>query len=115
LFSLLFQISAFNATYFHPFLLHSCPTRRSSDLEVEHDRVGAVSPVDARQPRMQLEGRVLRGPAQVVGAAGQQVADLAAGRLGPRSEEHTSELQSREKIVCRLLLEKKTIGIVKTI
>src|SRR5690606_41190275 len=26
-----------------------------------------------------------------------------------RSEEHTSELQSREKIVCRLLLEKKKI------
>src|SRR5690606_40205131 len=26
-----------------------------------------------------------------------------------RSEEHTSELQSRENIVCRLLLEKKTI------
>src|SRR6266511_761712 len=29
-------------------------------------------------------------------------------RIHPaRSEEHTSELQSREKIVCRLLLEKK--------
>src|SRR5436309_15967180 len=26
---------------------------------------------------------------------------------GPRSEEHTSELQSRENLVCRLLLEKK--------
>src|SRR6266511_6293571 len=26
-----------------------------------------------------------------------------------RSEEHTSELQSREKLVCRLLLEKKQI------
>src|SRR5690606_41823161 len=26
--------------------------------------------------------------------------------LGPRSEEHTSELQSRENLVCRLLLEK---------
>src|SRR5690606_37980669 len=26
---------------------------------------------------------------------------------GGRSEEHTSELQSREKLVCRLLLEKK--------
>src|SRR5690606_41822332 len=26
-----------------------------------------------------------------------------------RSEEHTSELQSREKLVCRLLLEKKNI------
>src|SRR5690606_41303463 len=29
--------------------------------------------------------------------------------LGCRSEEHTSELQSREKLVCRLLLEKKKI------
>src|SRR5204862_6163706 len=28
-------------------------------------------------------------------------------RLGERSEEHTSELQSRREIVCRLLLEKK--------
>src|SRR5690606_8025427 len=27
--------------------------------------------------------------------------------LYPRSEEHTSELQSRENLVCRLLLEKK--------
>src|SRR3712207_8321820 len=31
---------------------------------------------------------------------------LAAGR-GDRSEEHTSELQSRQYLVCRLLLEKK--------
>src|SRR5207249_11186843 len=28
-------------------------------------------------------------------------------RRGPRSEEHTSELQSRFDLVCRLLLEKK--------
>src|SRR3712207_8790104 len=28
-------------------------------------------------------------------------------RLGDRSEEHTSELQSRQYLVCRLLLEKK--------
>src|SRR2546430_3847966 len=27
---------------------------------------------------------------------------------GPRSEEHTSELQSQSNLVCRLLLEKKT-------
>src|SRR5690606_18049585 len=33
---------------------------------------------------------------------------LGRGReLGRRSEEHTSELQSRENLVCRLLLEKK--------
>src|SRR5947209_10311740 len=29
----------------------------------------------------------------------------------PRSEEHTSELQSRQYLVCRLLLEKKNINI----
>src|SRR3712207_7298573 len=29
------------------------------------------------------------------------------GELGHRSEEHTSELQSRQYLVCRLLLEKK--------
>src|SRR5690606_41496304 len=47
-----------------------------------------------------------------------QAIDLVLGREGdrfivgqieeaPRSEEHTSELQSRENLVCRLLLEKK--------
>src|SRR2546422_2194169 len=30
----------------------------------------------------------------------------------PRSEEHTSELQSRLHLVCRLLLEKKTVKTV---
>src|SRR5690606_40858758 len=35
-------------------------------------------------------------------------ARVCLGRRGnPRSEEHTSELQSRENLVCRLLLEKK--------
>src|SRR2546430_8438096 len=29
------------------------------------------------------------------------------GRASPRSEEHTSELQSQSNLVCRLLLEKK--------
>src|SRR5690606_41608493 len=32
---------------------------------------------------------------------------LAGPPPPPRSEEHTSELQSRENLVCRLLLEKK--------
>src|SRR3989449_2050943 len=39
---------------------------------------------------------------------GQEVrADLPNVRVGVRSEEHTSELQSRLHLVCRLLLEKK--------
>src|SRR5690606_40720855 len=42
-------------------------------------------------------------------ALGQAFAEALGDKAGivrSRSEEHTSELQSREKIVCRLLLEK---------
>src|SRR5947209_13868125 len=43
---------------------------------------------------------------------GREVLEVGAGRgdlehLSSRSEEHTSELQSRQYLVCRLLLEKK--------
>src|SRR2546422_4029686 len=42
------------------------------------------------------------------GQAGRARAQPAQGQLlRPRSEEHTSELQSRLHLVCRLLLEKK--------
>src|SRR3712207_6897111 len=37
-----------------------------------------------------------------------QAYDSVAVRADVRSEEHTSELQSRQYLVCRLLLEKKT-------
>src|SRR2546422_1346781 len=40
---------------------------------------------------------------------------FASGALPVRSEEHTSELQSRLHLVCRLLLEKKKISGDKTI
>src|SRR3989442_1906617 len=49
-----------------------------------------------------VEFDVTRGP------KGLQAANVRkAGPSGPRSEEHTSELQSRPHLVCRLLLEKK--------
>src|SRR5690606_41885721 len=53
----------------------------------------------------QRDLRAFRGrcEAHVDAAACTWVEDAAAGR----SEEHTSELQSRENLVCRLLLEKK--------
>src|SRR5439155_3728169 len=38
---------------------------------------------------------------------GQPPGQLAVGHHRKRSEEHTSELQSRGHLVCRLLLEKK--------
>src|SRR5690606_39742663 len=37
-------------------------------------------------------------------------AGVMTATIAPRSEEHTSELQSRENLVCRLLLEKKKTG-----
>src|SRR3712207_7613120 len=45
-----------------------------------------------------------------VAEAGREIAtrpfQLVTGRVWTRSEEHTSELQSRQYLVCRLLLEK---------
>src|SRR5690606_40423510 len=40
----------------------------------------------------------------------QSVSAIKFNRIEDRSEEHTSELQSRENLVCRLLLEKKKKG-----
>src|SRR3712207_7874024 len=61
-----------------------------------------------------LQGRRQPGSAQEARAR----AELRRTRVGlgladepphARSEEHTSELQSRQYLVCRLLLEKKTL------
>src|SRR3712207_8023908 len=50
-----------------------------------------------------LDERLLSGEFDVVVA----YQDATAERRELRSEEHTSELQSRQYLVCRLLLEKK--------
>src|SRR5205814_4752809 len=44
---------------------------------------------------------------------GPQLEDLPALLAEPRSEEHTSELQSLRHLVCRLLLEKKNPRVRK--
>src|SRR5690606_40740470 len=64
--------------------------------------------VDRRRGRGRGPSGTRRGrPARRRGA-GDRPHRQRGGPLGePRSEEHTSELQSREKLVCRLLLEKK--------
>src|SRR3712207_7680895 len=45
----------------------------------------------------------------LVGKTGTGKSTLVNAVFGKRSEEHTSELQSRQYLVCRLLLEKKKI------
>src|SRR5690606_40560393 len=58
----------------------------------------------ARAARSASYHAVLSRPVRAQGA----MAPSARERSGSgRSEEHTSELQSRENLVCRLLLEKK--------
>src|SRR5207302_9766889 len=95
--------------------LHSFPTRRSSDLLDSKGRGGKP---------FKLTVRIMRGavPAQnakftLTLPAGNYAAILANSGLtntsvkaksvtvvwSMRSEEHTSELQSRENLVCRLL------------
>src|SRR5690606_41450559 len=94
---------------------HSFPTRRSSDLEAE-----AKSTDNNGKPvtdTATLEGKTDHdndpstpdqgGLDRVDGAITAEI-DPKAGTVSGtvRSEEHTSELQSRENLVCRLLLEK---------
>src|SRR2546430_14905276 len=50
----------------------------------------------------------LESPRLLGGDTSKAIGYLEKGiKLGPRSEEHTSELQSQSNLVCRLLLEKK--------
>src|SRR3712207_7381643 len=71
------------------------------DLQDQHLRVGA------------LQGEAGLDEGREVAVAHRDGGEVHAhpaprsGELGRRSEEHTSELQSRQYLVCRLLLEKK--------
>src|SRR5690606_41596580 len=94
--------------------LHSFPTRRSSDLPVIRCRgTNGAAVRGGRSPEVSVElGKTWSSPntsrkkVSGSGLAAMRIG-LASGRWLPRSEEHTSELQSRENLVCRLLLEKK--------
>src|SRR5690606_41291929 len=99
----------FSCIYFSPYATHhdilSFPTRRSSDL---------AAPDAARRPGRRHAGAFRRDALPPDGAERLRGARHRYARLREqerlsrrRSEEHTSELQSRENLICRLLLEKK--------
>src|SRR5690606_41780493 len=88
----------------HP-ALHSFPTRRSSDLSATAP-APTPSPAVRRSTSRPSTGARSTWVRSVSTCCGRRWPDE---RTRPRSEEHTSELQSRENLVCRLLLEKKKI------
>src|SRR3712207_8111688 len=61
-----------------------------------------------RLTNAEMADRLFLSPRTVEGHVARLLGKLAApNRREARSEEHTSELQSRQYLVCRLLLEKK--------
>src|SRR5204862_7221039 len=87
--------------------LPSFPTRRSSDLD-QHAGPGGAGEAH------HVDALVARERGADAGAVAIDQIEHARGHAGggehlgeDRSEEHTSELQSRRDLVCRLLLEKK--------
>src|SRR5439155_25659303 len=101
--------------YPHPRDIHSFPTRRSSDLVPTESTL----PVSVR---CTTSGSTLTAPTGVAHAAARSathptrdrrahprpcaIVEVVTEARHRRSEEHTSELQSRGQLVCRLLLEK---------
>src|SRR5690606_41939067 len=108
--------------------IHSFPTRRSSDLQNDKFKLDQIrlkryqnfseslklpfenkdqlltDIFEAMQTR-KFQSKVIVEKVYLWYNYGQ--AQLGGQNKSERSEEHTSELQSRENLVCRLLLEKK--------
>src|SRR5207253_10627340 len=105
-----------NSNTLHPFFLLIIlltprstlfPTRRSSDLWRSN---APVEPIHRRcDSTRQDELHCLCG---LLGHLCRHLQVRLAHRPENRSEEHTSELQSRGHLVCRLLLEKKKINLL---
>src|SRR5206468_6084295 len=103
----------FQCYRYHPDL-HSFPTRRSSDLYSPLKTGAGFLPMSvmivltATTVQTRVLPRTGAKPLVVSGMGlGVTAMVLLSHVTSHRSEEHTSELQSRSDLVCRLLLEKK--------
>src|SRR3712207_8483330 len=77
-----------------------------------HDALPICGDDDARRSRSTVTGRPIHPERRLQGLGSNKRRPTRRGAAiqgtrGGRSEEHTSELQSRQYLVCRLLLEKK--------
>src|SRR5690606_39356084 len=94
---------------------HSCPTRRSSDLGGQPGRRPVVATDRPQGKRaMSMNSVTILSHLRALFDEDNAPSSLQLSAISKdthmifseRSEEHTSELQSRENLVCRLLLEK---------
>src|SRR5690606_39719762 len=93
----------------------SCPAGRSSDLAPDGTEYRSTSLVTPRYSETSQQKSIDVGDTffgeyaipvpEDVDPAGHFVLLSSINTVEDRSEEHTSELQSRENLVCRLLLE----------
>src|SRR5688572_33450049 len=90
--------------------LSSFPTRRSSDLGLAI----AVVFMGVSVVLGSLKGDNFKRFFYAYVTGWSWIVGISLGMLWIRSEEHTSELQSQSKLVCRLLPEKKIQKIVST-
>src|SRR5207253_10774210 len=96
-------------------LLHSFPTRRSSDLSLQalfekrfsHGLQFQASYTYSKSLDNASSFEEILNPTNFNATYGPSLFDARHRFVFNRSEEHTSELQSRGHLVCRLLLEKK--------
>src|SRR5690606_41661560 len=79
-----------------------CPRARGSAARSSSARISACRAANRDAPRAAAPRRPQSPAPPVTFRTGTETS-----RPAGRSEEHTSELQSRENLVCRLLLEKK--------
>src|SRR5699024_12769585 len=99
-----FIILGSSSSFFYDFTgfpsdLHSFPTRRSSDLIFARGST----------PERRFVDKLVKFPSYPQVGCHTDATTRRSVTIG-RSEEHTSELQSRFDLVCRLLLEKKKIS-----
>src|SRR5690554_7651340 len=76
---------------------------RSNELERNEELAIKKKNVETREATLALE----RQQADAEARQKREIETIRAREEAERSEEHTSELQSRPHLVCRLLLEKK--------
>src|SRR6266513_4749345 len=88
-------------------LAMSSPTPRSRENSMENDRPYGREPHPSMNPHITLLTLGVDDLERAVAFYRDGLGFSTKGIIGTRSEEHTSELQSRFDLVCRLLLEKK--------